>query len=128
MTLLFVYGSLLPGEREAALLKDCRHLGPATTLPRHRLVDLGPYPALIDTGNLGIAGELFEVDRESLMKLDRAKELGRLFQRAVIELDDGRVAHAYVMEEHQVRGRRRLPGNDWRTRFAPAKRPPRGAG
>jgi gamma-glutamylcyclotransferase (GGCT)/AIG2-like uncharacterized protein YtfP len=80
---------------------------------------LGPYPALITTGDLSIQGELYAVDSESLRKLDRAKELGSLFDRQEIELLDGQKAHAYVMHESKVRGRRRLRGTDWRSRFAP---------
>lgn len=114
---VFAYGSLLPGERDEAVLKSAVHLGQATTVPRYRLVDLGAYPALITTGHHAIVGELFEVDVETLRTADRVKELGRLFSREMIELDDGRTAEAYTMSEALVRGRRRLRTGDWRRRF-----------
>lgn len=115
--LLFVYGSLLPGEPDADLLRDAKALGSARTSANYRLVDLGRYPALIENGHLAIEGEVFEVGVDQLRLIDGRKELGRLFQRRAIRLEDGRSAEVYLMGEDQVRGRRRLRGGDWRRRF-----------
>jgi gamma-glutamylcyclotransferase (GGCT)/AIG2-like uncharacterized protein YtfP len=115
--LLFAYGSLLPGERDQAVLRGAPHLGQHKTVARYRLVDLGAYPALITSGQHVIIGELFEIDVEILRQADRVKELGRLFCREKIELDTGQLVEAYTMDEVLVRGRRRLRTGDWRRRF-----------
>ena len=61
--LLFVYGTLKRGCRNHRLIADQRYLGVATTEPRYRLYDLGPYPGLVrdDAAGLTVAGELWEV-------------------------------------------------------------------
>jgi gamma-glutamylcyclotransferase (GGCT)/AIG2-like uncharacterized protein YtfP len=56
---LFVYGSLLFGEIHNARLGGSRLLGEARTEPRYTLVDLGPYPALLDEGTTSVSGELY---------------------------------------------------------------------
>lgn len=120
LQLLFVYGSLLPGEIHAAHLTRGTHLGAAATTPGYRLVELEQYPALIESGDMSIQGELYELTRDDLRRVDELKENGRLFFRQLITLSDGREAHAFLMDEDKLRGRRRLRGNDWRARFAPA--------
>jgi gamma-glutamylcyclotransferase (GGCT)/AIG2-like uncharacterized protein YtfP len=115
---LFVYGSLLPGERDAELLKDARHLRSSTTPATYHLVELNGFPAMVRGGRLSITGELYAVSRESLREIDIRKEHPILFQRETIELESGETAEAYVMKLDQVRGRRRLKYGDWKKRFA----------
>jgi gamma-glutamylaminecyclotransferase len=115
--LLFVYGTLLPGETSHARLDGARALGPARTTPAYDLYDLGPYPALVDGGATAVVGELFEVPLPMLAALDVYEQVPILFQRARVALDDGRVAQTYVLARDQVRGRRRIRSGDWRGRF-----------
>ncbi len=119
LILLFAYGSLREGERDHAALAQAECLGPATTPPRYRLVDLGVYPALVEGGQLSVTGELYRVDRELRRRLDVLKECPILFQRHSIELLTGQHADTYLMREEQVRGRRRLHTGDWKKRFSP---------
>lgn len=116
---LFVYGSLLPGEVHASHLDRATHLGAAATVPGYRLVELEQYPVLIESGDMSIQGELYELSRDDLRRIDELKENGRLFFRREIELAGGRKAQTYLMDEDKLRGRRRLRSNDWRNRFAP---------
>src|SRR4051812_44881330 len=62
---LFVYGTLLPGEREHALLGSAELLGPACTEPKFQLVDLGMYAALVADGKVAVHGELYALDLQT---------------------------------------------------------------
>ena len=129
--LIFVYGSLLPGELHHHILSGSPHLGKAETQPCYRLVELGPFPALI-RGRYAIRGELYRIDSEVRRQLDVLKEHPRLFHRAAVELNldapqppapglapaELALVESYMMLEEQVRGRRRLKVSDWRERFA----------
>jgi gamma-glutamylaminecyclotransferase len=115
---LFVYGSLLPGERDHELLTAARHLGPAQTPPEYYLVELNAFPALVRGGRTSVSGELYMVDTPTLLAIDVKKEHPVLFQRSTIELSGGERAETYLMTLEQVRGRRRLASGDWRGRFA----------
>lgn len=115
---LFVYGSLLPGERDHELLTGSCHLGPARTPPEYYLVELNTFPALVRGGRVCVSGELYRVDTATLVRIDIRKEHPILFRRSTIELEGGQLAEAYLMTLDQVRGRRRLASGDWRGRFA----------
>jgi gamma-glutamylcyclotransferase (GGCT)/AIG2-like uncharacterized protein YtfP len=119
---LFVYGSLLQGEREHDLLAGAEFLGVARTAPEYTLVDLGPYPALVEKGRISIVGELYLVDRKRRFSIDVKKECPVLFQRIEVRLDDDSRAETYAMRDEQVRGKRRLGDGDWRRRFVPRPR------
>jgi len=125
--LLFVYGSLLEGEKDHDLLVDAEHLGQARTPPRYHLVELTQFPALVPGGRLEVIGELYRVSRETLLAIDVRKEVPRLFSRERIELADGRTADTYTMRSDQTPGRRRLRNGDWRKRFGPSRAPEAGA-
>lgn len=120
--LLFAYGSLMTGERHHQELVEATCLGMAKTGERYRLVDLGLYPAMIDSPDMQIEGELYSIPRKLLIRLDGVKELGRLFHRRTIRLESGAEAETYLMNEGQVRGRRRLRVPSWRDRFSAAAR------
>lgn len=119
---LFVYGSLMQGEREHERLAGAAFVGPVRTMPEYTLVDLGPYPALLENGCVSIVGELYLVDKKQRFSLDVKMECPVLFQRIEVRLEDGSQAETYAMRDEQVRGKRRLAQGDWRSRFAPRKR------
>jgi gamma-glutamylaminecyclotransferase len=119
--LLFVYGVLLQGEREHALLEGAPLLGPARTAPRHTLVDLDFYPVLLVGGNVSVEGELYGVSRHLRFKLDVHHQCPILFRRVTIELADGRSVETFAMDEEKVRGKRRLKNGSWRRRFEPRR-------
>jgi gamma-glutamylaminecyclotransferase len=119
--LLFVYGLLLQGEREHALLGEARLVGEARTKPQHTLVDLDFYPVLLERGQVSVLGELYEVTRQRRFELDVHHQCPALFRRVTIELTDGTRAETYAMDEEKVRGKRRLKGGSWRGRFEPRK-------
>ena len=120
---LFAYGSLMKGEPNHPLVVTAEYAGNSRTLPAFKLVDLGPYAALVAGGTLAVDGEVYLVDAKQRFAIDVKHECPVLFQRVTIALEDGSQAETYVMREDQVRGRRRLVNGDWRKRFAPRPRP-----
>lgn len=120
---LFVYGLLLEGEREHALLAGSTLLGAVRTQPQYYLVDLGVFPALVPGGQVSVVGELYLVSKATRFELDVKRQCPILFQRSRVTLEDGSEAEAYTMREEQVRGKRRLKLGDWRGRFSPQPRP-----
>ena len=114
--LVFVYGSLLSGEKSHALLASARLVGNARTAATFELVDLGPYPAMIAGGRTAVLGELYAVDYVTLAALDKHEGHPTLYRRTRIALDDGRDVEAYLHDPEQTRGRRRIHSGDWRTR------------
>ncbi len=120
---LFVCDTLLEGEKDHDLLAGATLLGPAKTAPEYELVDLGAYGAIVGGGASPIAGEVYLIDRKSLLALDVKREVPLLFQRTLVRISNDADAHAYVMMPDQVRGRRRLHSADWRGRFTGHARP-----
>jgi gamma-glutamylcyclotransferase (GGCT)/AIG2-like uncharacterized protein YtfP len=116
---LFIYGTLLPGERDHALLATAECIGPAVTEPLYQLVELNVYAVLIPDGKVAVHGEVYAVDLETRRRIDVARQVPILFQRAKIRLADASEAETYLMNPDQVRGKRRLAHGDWRKRFAP---------
>lgn len=114
---LFVYGSLLPGERDHELLSAEQHLGSARTPAAYYLIELSGLPALVAGGTLEVSGELYRVSAATLHRIDVRKDHPVLFRRETIQLAAGKSAEAYLMTLDQVRGRRRLKIGDWRQRF-----------
>lgn len=127
--LLFAYGSLMQGELHHDALVGATLKGPAKTPPGYVLVDLGPFPAMMVSPGKPVEGELYQIPRKLLLKLDGVKELGRLFHRATIVLESNEQAETYLMNEEQLRGRRRIRVPAWRDRFSrAATRGPLGRG
>jgi gamma-glutamylcyclotransferase (GGCT)/AIG2-like uncharacterized protein YtfP len=119
---LFVYGLLLQGEREHALLEGAPLLlGEARTAAEHTLVDLDFYPVLLLGGQVSVVGELYGVTRQLRFKLDVHHQCPALFRRVSVKLSDGSEAETYVMDEDKVRGKRRLRAGSWRGRFEPRR-------
>ncbi|WP_416547536.1 gamma-glutamylcyclotransferase [Limnohabitans sp. DCL3] len=74
MTILFIYGTLLPGLRLQAEMRGARFVGAA--LVPGRLVDVGRFPGLL-AGAGSVTGELYEVDDAHLVRLDRVEGMVR---------------------------------------------------
>lgn len=116
-----MYGLLLQGEREHALLEGAPLIAEARTVPGHTLVDLDFYPVLLVGGQVSVVGELYGISRELRFKLDVHHQCPALFRRVRVKLADGSEAETYVMDDDKVRGKRRLRGGSWRARFEPRR-------
>jgi gamma-glutamylcyclotransferase (GGCT)/AIG2-like uncharacterized protein YtfP len=114
-TRVFVYGSLLCGGRYHELVSGSTFAGVATTPARYTLVDLGPYPALVDGGDTAVTGEIYQVDAATLEALDRLEGHPDEYRRVTIRLADGAPAETYLMPRDRARGTPIVSG-DWRRR------------
>jgi gamma-glutamylcyclotransferase (GGCT)/AIG2-like uncharacterized protein YtfP len=110
--LVFVYGTLLRGQVNHRLLDGARLLGPHRTEPCFTLYGLGAYPGVARGGRTAIAGEVYELDRTGLARLDRLEDYPRLYDRVLIPSPYGR-AWIYVYRG-LVRDRPVIGSGDWR--------------
>lgn len=70
---VFVYGTLKNGEGNNHLLDDSAFIGAAVTdTAEYSMLD-GGFPVVLpaETGGLAVAGEIWEVDDQTLVRLDR---------------------------------------------------------
>jgi len=116
-TRVFVYGTLLAGEENHHVLERARPIGRACTKPCFRLLDLGPYPAMLPGGETGVHGEVYEVDKETLEVLDALEDHPQLYRRTAIPLDDGTVAEAYLLTREPALGEVEIASGDFRSRL-----------
>jgi gamma-glutamylaminecyclotransferase len=112
MNLLFVYGTFRRGEPNHALLAGARPVGNATTAPKYSLRDHGESAGLARHGAQAVVGEVYAVEDDDLARLDRLAGPG-LYDRAEIELANGRVVFAYLIPDHHSRHCPEVPGGDW---------------
>ncbi|MFN4259317.1 MAG: gamma-glutamylcyclotransferase [Gemmataceae bacterium] len=87
--LLFVYGTLKTGYPNNHFLQDQRFLGPARTAPLYRLFVNDWYPCLVPDTCQGqrIAGEVWQVDEETLRRLDDYEGVPTWFTRQPVRLE-----------------------------------------
>jgi gamma-glutamylaminecyclotransferase len=112
---VFVYGSLLRGERNHGQMEGARFLGLARTLARYALYHLGTYPGMTE-GAQAIEGELYEVDARHLAALDAFEGHPTHFRRSAVALESGGWAESYLRTRAQVAGRPLVPSGSWRAR------------
>lgn len=104
--LVFVYGSLLPGLHNAALLHGCEPLGYGTTAPEFSMFALaaGSYPAVCRGGSTAIRGAVFAVNNAVLAQLDRLEGHPEWYRREQVPLASGpaELVWIYVMPIREV--------------------------
>jgi gamma-glutamylcyclotransferase (GGCT)/AIG2-like uncharacterized protein YtfP len=110
---VFVYGSLRRGQANHALLQGAACAGTALTLPRYTLVDLGPYPALLEGGTTAVEGELYDVTQETLALLDQLEEHPDVYRRGPVALSGGQAAEAYFLQPQRRQGAPAIPAGRW---------------
>lgn len=125
LTNVFVYGSLLSGLHNHRVIASGRLLGEARIVTRGlRMIDLGAFPGLVDdpASTDPVVGEVYEVDRDTLLALDRLEGHPTFYRRRMVELEDGGAAWVYVLapqsgERAVDRGAEAVPGGDWRAYY-----------
>jgi gamma-glutamylcyclotransferase (GGCT)/AIG2-like uncharacterized protein YtfP len=111
---LFVYGTLMRGEANAARLFGARYLAPARTVAGFVLVVLDGYPGMCRGGGGTVTGELYSVDRRMFAALDQFEGHPTLFCRSTIALSSGGLAEAYLAPAAMARTAPVIPDGDWR--------------
>ena len=112
-TRLFIYGSLMTGQRYHDHMAGALHVRSAWTQPSYELVDLGEYPALMNEGSVSVRGEVWEVGPTLLKELDAFEEHPDIYRRTSIELTDGDRVEAYLFVKSRLPEHPRVPSGDW---------------
>lgn len=96
--MVFVYGTLKSNNYNNCLLKDSTFMGTGS-IYNYDMYDAGHYPAIIKGEGI-VSGELYEINSETLSRLDRLESEGTLYKRvlALIKMDDDSYILAYVYE------------------------------
>jgi gamma-glutamylaminecyclotransferase len=116
-TRVFVYGTLLSGERNHHLLEGARFVAEARTRPAFTLYDFGGFPGMVAGGNHAVPGEVYEVDEPALAAMDRLEGHPSFYQRTSIRLEDGTAVQAYVLTPDQVSHLPIISSGSWRARY-----------
>lgn len=109
---VFVYGTLLSGQGNHWFLANARLLRTARTEPHFTFVSLGGFPGMLDGGQQSVAGELYDVDADTLAALDRLEGHPRFYRRTAITLADGTRAQTYVLP-HTYSNRQIIESGSW---------------
>lgn len=116
-TLVFVYGSLLRGlPNHAVLAKNgsARFVRHDISEPVYTMVSLGSFPAVHRGGSTSILGEVWEVDAECLAALDRLEGHPNFYHRAAIDLGGSDDVVSYFLTGRARVEQQRVTSGDWR--------------
>lgn len=111
--MLFVYGTLLRGERNRAYLVGSQCLGRWRTPPLYALWTLGPYPVACP-GRKPLHGEVYRISAHTLRELDQLEEVPHYYQRHRLRTPWG-PAWIYL-QPGPPQEAALLPHGDWRRR------------
>ena len=114
MHTLFVYGSLLEGLGNHRYLMGARLVRHARTAPAYTLVSLGGFPGLLEVGTTRVVGEVYEVDDETLVAVDRLEGHPGHYERVPIRLERRFRAEGYVLRRAGAASYPIVEGGDWR--------------
>lgn len=95
-------------------MREARFLGEAVTAPEYTLLDLGPFPGMIEGGSIAVHGELYEVGPELLKRLDRHEGVPRFYIRQTVKLDEQEIAESYfLVDATRIGSGSILPSGSW---------------
>ena len=118
---VFVYGSLLSGLGNHTLLERHRAInrGSATLKGEYEMLDLGSFPALVDSKNQStIKGELYTVGPQGLKALDQLEGHPTFYKRTrvAVQNEDGHtvLCQTYILATKPQRRSGKVVSGDWR--------------
>ena len=95
---VFVYGTLMQGQRAHHMLCGARYAGKCK-LHAHAMFHLGRYPGIVRMDGETVWGELYYVNQEMLRTMDEYEEEGSLYRRVAVRLRGEKgafTAQAYI--------------------------------
>lgn len=123
MTLVFVYGTLKRGNFNNRILAGAAFIGKAKTAPIYRMLSNGAFPYLIHAGNgIPCHGEIYEVDDETLARLDQLEGVPYHYVRKTIVINGTDMAglgiatrnvNAYLLERPLVTPLPEIESGNW---------------
>ena len=123
--LVFTYGTLMRGFGNHYYLDGAEFICKAQTPAAFTMLNLGAFPGIVAKGDTSIVGEVYRVDEQTLMDLDRLEGHPTFYLRQIIGplrlinsemmacLDD---VMAYVLPEKWLDSRQIIESGDWRKR------------
>jgi gamma-glutamylaminecyclotransferase len=117
MTRVFVYGTLLRGEPNHPVLGGCLLVAQARTRSEFTFHSLGGFPGMIrgsDIDHQVVIGEIYEVDRAALDRLDRLEGHPSFYERTEIVLECGSVVQTYLLARDRFGNEPRILSGSWR--------------
>lgn len=114
-----VYGTLRKGNGNNVLLSNSKFLGEGFTLPKFEMFSLGGFPG-ITGGSTSIKVEVYEVDSDTLSRLDRLEGYrgigeSNFYDREVISTPYGN-AMTYTLRDGGYNDYPRIESGDWSDR------------
>ena len=110
---VFVYGTLKRGKRAHSLLSRARFVGEGT-VEGYEMYIVRDYPGIV-RGKGKVRGEVYEVDEETLRRLDEYEGVPLYYERVeeTVELDNGEKVKAYLyLYKGKVKGFRKAKLNE----------------
>lgn len=86
--LIFVYGTLMSGQRANHMLSAADYLG-KFRLPDYAMYNLGRYPGIKPLEGGCVWGEVYRVDDEALERMDEYEGNGSLYHRTPVTVIGG---------------------------------------
>lgn len=98
---LFVYGSLKRGFGNHHFLEESKFVSKITTkISSFRMFSLGGFPGVsLQPNGRKIIGELYEIDDNTLQRIDYLEGNGNFYNRRLIKLDNGDTAWMYIIDQ-----------------------------
>jgi len=127
MPLVFIYGSLLPGEPNHGFLEGARFVRKGRTQRGVGLVKAGPYPSLTfaerargerraTLADAHVSGEIYDVDDALLASLDEFEGHPDLYRRSELVLEDGTTVMAWALPAEEADAWPIVATEAWRDR------------
>lgn len=82
---LFVYGTLMSGQRAADKMSEGHYIGDYR-LDGYGMYNLGQYPGILPVEGESVYGELYEISEDMIPALDEYEEEGSLYHRREVEV------------------------------------------
>ncbi len=103
MVKIFVYGTLMRGEKAAQMLAEGNYIGDYV-LNDYAMYDLGAFPGIREKAGEKVFGEVFEIPESLIPRLDSYEGEGYLYRRAAVSVEnensslDNVLAYVYLGE------------------------------